>query len=111
MDHTFLGLFLHVLLILLLLYFVSRTLETVLIIFFSLSCGKLQSNSWDGVGSASFPPTTNNLPPSNIALPGFEPGSNGPEPFMLDRYTTGLPNSKELNIFKSKYTLYKVSKR
>jgi hypothetical protein len=25
-----------------------------------------------------------------IALPGFEPGSAGPEPTMLDHYTTGL---------------------
>ncbi len=25
-----------------------------------------------------------------IGLPGFEPGSDGPKPSMLDRYTTGL---------------------
>ncbi len=25
-----------------------------------------------------------------IALPGFEPGSQGPEPCMIGRYTTGL---------------------
>ena len=25
-----------------------------------------------------------------IAPPGFEPGSTGPEPMILDRYTTGL---------------------
>jgi hypothetical protein len=25
-----------------------------------------------------------------IAPPGFEPGSNGPKPLMIGRYTTGL---------------------
>ena len=32
----------------------------------------------------------------NIALPGFEPGSAGPEPAILDHYTTGLSNVHEI---------------
>jgi hypothetical protein len=31
-----------------------------------------------------------------VAPPGLEPGSSGPEPLMLDRYTTGLQTGIEL---------------
>ena len=46
--------------------------EKILRIFSAVSSNPISLRSWD------------------IALPGFEPGSFGPEPKMLDHYTKGL---------------------
>lgn len=37
----------------------------------------------------------------NIVLPGFEPGSQGPKPCMLDHYTTGLQKLELKIVYKS----------